>query len=583
MNYTFFSSLTRFKFGVRLLLLASACVFGFGLSRNARAQTEPQADLTVTKSGDETASVGGTITYNLVVINGGPDDADNVVLTDPLPAHTTFVSADSSTGGTVTFANNTLTVSFGTIPAFESGSATLVVSVNNDTPRNTTISNTATATSDIADPVEENNSSTAQTVVTGPFAGDLLISEFRLRGPGGPGDEFVEVYNNGDTPQAVNASDGSDGYAVAASDGVVRCTIPNGTVIPARGHFLCVNSTGYSLAAYPSGPAATASGDATYTTDIPDNAGIALFRTANPSNFNTVTRLDAAGSTSESNPLYKEGAGYPALSGAAYTNGINYSFLRDPCGKGGSTTTLGLCPTQGLPKDTDDNAADFIFVDTAGTSAGAGQRLGAPGPEDLSAPVQSNDQFSVPNLDTTTGSSQPPNRVRNFTPGDPNTSPNGTLEIRRRVVNDTGMAVSRLRFRVIDISTLPTPAGYADLRPITSTATFVSGVNDSAVCPGAVTPCTVIVLGTTLEQPPLQPGGGGFNSSLSSDIVTLETPLQPGQSINIRFLLGVQKPGTFKFFINVEALSFDPNQGSQDRTQTRDAVLARPAGRLRSR
>lgn len=583
MNSTFFSSLPRFKFGVRLLLLATACVFGLGLSRDARAQTTPLADLTVTKSGDETAPVGGTITYSLTVINGGPDDAVNVVLTDPLPAHTTFVSADSSTGGTVTFANNTLTVSFGAIPAFESGSATLVVTVNSDTPRNTTISNTATATSDTADPAEENNSSTAQTAVTGPFAGDLLIGEFRLRGPGGPGDEFVEVYNNGDAPHAVNAPDGSEGYAVAASDGVVRCTIPNGTVIPARGHFLCVNSAGYSLAAYPSGVNATAAGDATYTTDISDNVGIALFRTANPSNFNTVTRLDAAGSTSESNPLYKEGAGYPALSGAAYTSGINYSFLRDLCGKGGSTTAPGPCPTLGLPKDTDDNASDFIFVDTAATSAGAGQRLGAPGPEDLSAPTQRNSQFLLPNLDTTAGSSVPPNRARNFTPGDPNTSPNGTLEIRRRVVNATGVAVSRLRFRVIDITTFPTPSGYADLRPITSTITLVGGVNDSAVCPGAVTPCTVVVLGTTLEQPPTQQSGGGFNSSLSADLVTLDTPLQPGDSINIRFLLGVQKSGTFRFFVNVEALSFDPNEESQNRSQTGGVVRMQPAGQVRRR
>lgn len=581
MNSTFFSSLPRFKFGVRLLLMASACVFGSGLSRIARAQTAPQADLTVTKSGDEAAPVGGTITYNLVVINGGPDDAVNVLLTDPLPAHTTFVSADSSTGS-VAFANNTLTVSFGTIPAFESGSATLVVSVNGDTPRNTTISNTATVTSDTADPEEENNSSTAQTAVTGPFAGDLLIGEFRLRGPGGPGDEFVEVYNNGDAPNAVSTSDGSDGYAVAASDGVVRCTIPNGTIIPARGHFLCVNSTGYSLAAYPSGDAATAAGDATYTTDIPDNVGIALFRTANPSNFSTVTRLDAAGSTSESNSLYREGTGYPALSGAAYTNGINYSLLRDLCGKGGSTTASGACPTLGFPKDTDNNAADFIFVDTAGTSAGAGQRLGAPGPEDFSAPPQRNGQFSLPNLDTTVGAALPPNRVRDFTPVNPNTSSNGTLEIRRRVVNNTGMAVSRLRFRVIDITTFPTPSGFADLRPITSTGMLVSGINDTATCAGAG-PCTVFVEGTTLEQPPSQPSGGGFNSSLSVDVVTLETPLQPGESINVRFLLGVQKAGTFRFFVNIEALSFDPNEESQNRQKTGGVGRTRPAGPVRRR
>jgi hypothetical protein len=65
----------------------------------------------------------------------------------------------------------------------------------------------------------------------------------------------------------------------------------------------------------------------------------------------------------------------------------------------------------------------------------------------------------------------------------------------------------------------------------------------------------VTVLGTTLEQPPTQTKGGGFNSSLSSDTVTLATPLAPGDSINVHFLLGVQQTGSFKFFINVELLT----------------------------
>src|SRR6476661_1301519 len=81
----------------------------------------------------------------------------------------------------------------------------------------------------------------------------LLISEFRFRGPNGANDEFVEIYNNSDTDHTVTASDGSSGYALVASDGNARFVIPNGTVIPARGHYLGVNSVAYSLAAYPAG------------------------------------------------------------------------------------------------------------------------------------------------------------------------------------------------------------------------------------------------------------------------------------------------------------------------------------------
>ena len=113
-----------------------------------------------------------------------------------------------------------------------------------------------------------------------PAEAQLIISEFRVRGPNGANDEFIEIYNNSGADHTVAAAvtDGSgDGYGIASSDGVTRCTIPNGTVIPNRGHFLCTNSSAYSLGSYPAGNGTTATGDATYTTDIADNAGIALF------------------------------------------------------------------------------------------------------------------------------------------------------------------------------------------------------------------------------------------------------------------------------------------------------------------
>jgi len=113
--------------------------------------------------------------------------------------------------------------------------------------------------------------------------GQLIISEFRVRGPNGANDEFIELYNNSGADHTV--AGGGTGYAVAASNGVARCVIPNGTVIPNRGHYLCVNSIGYSLASYPAGNGTTATGDATYTTDIPDNAGIAIFNTSVAANW----------------------------------------------------------------------------------------------------------------------------------------------------------------------------------------------------------------------------------------------------------------------------------------------------------
>jgi hypothetical protein len=374
-------------------------------------------------------------------------------------------------------------------------------------------------------------------------AGQLIISEFRVRGPNGANDEFIEIYNNSGADHTV--AGGGTGYGVAASNGVARCVIPNGTVIPNRGHYLCMNSVGYSLASYPAGNGTTATGDATYTTDIPDNAGIAIFNTSVAANFTLANRLDAVGSTSEANTLYKEGTGYPALTPFS----IDYSFYRDNCGKSGSITTFGVCPIS-TPKDTNNNAADFIFVDTNGTSAGAGQRLGAPGPENLSSTIQRNASFGTDFLDPCIGGASPPNRVRDFTSDPANNSTFGTLDIRRTFTNNTGGNVTRLRFRVIDLTTFPAPSGIADLRPRTSTAVVVTV--DRAPCGSGTS--NVTVQGTTLEQPPSQLNGGGFNSSMSAGTVTLATPLANGASIDLRFLLGIQQTGSFKFYFNIEAL-----------------------------
>ncbi len=396
--------------------------------------------------------------------------------------------------------------------------------------------------------------------VTAPAgAGDLLISEFRLFGPNGPAgspapepnnDEFIEIYNNNNSPLTVTTLDGSAGYSVAASDGVIRCTIPNGTVIPARGHFLCVNSAGYSLASYPAGNGTTATGDASYTTNIPNNTGIAIFNTATPANFSTATRLDAVGSTSEANTLYREGAGYPALTQFL----INYSFHRDMCARVLTTCTIGT------PKDTNDNAADFLFIDTNGTSAGAGQRLGAPGPENLSSPIYTPASATLLPLDTTQpsgflGGSNTRNFVRDPTSDPTNNSTFGTVSLRRRLANNSGESITRLRFRVIDLTTFPEPSGTSDLRVRTSGPVVVTGVNDAATCSPAPAPCTVTVQGTTLEEPPSQPNGGGFNSSVSAGTVTLATPLLTGTSVNVQFLLGVQQVGLLRFAILTEGLT----------------------------
>ena len=68
------------------------------------------------------------------------------------------------------------------------------------------------------------------------------------------------------------------------------------------------------------------------------------------------------------------------------------------------------------------------------------------------------------------------------------------------------------------------------------------------------------VRGTTLEQPPSQPNGSGYNGSLSVGAVSLAAPLTTGSSINVRFLLGLQQMGAARFCVAAETLPVASSQ-----------------------
>jgi uncharacterized repeat protein (TIGR01451 family) len=126
------------------------------------------ADLALTKSdAPDPVLSGGLLTYTVVVTNNGPALASNVVMTDPLPAGTTFATCVPSLGtcsGPSVGTNGTVTASIGDIGA--SGAVTVTITVNVTAGAGTTLSNTATATSSTADPNPANNSATATTTVS---------------------------------------------------------------------------------------------------------------------------------------------------------------------------------------------------------------------------------------------------------------------------------------------------------------------------------------------------------------------------------------------------------------------------------
>src|SRR5262249_32392232 len=111
----------------------------------------PAANLSVVKAGPDTADVGSQINYTIQVINFGTLDAANVVVSDPIPAHTTFAFASSSQGPMPTSDGTTVTANLGTIPVGMSAFVYLTLTINDDTPRNTIIANTAMATTSTPD------------------------------------------------------------------------------------------------------------------------------------------------------------------------------------------------------------------------------------------------------------------------------------------------------------------------------------------------------------------------------------------------------------------------------------------------
>ncbi|HYX41469.1 MAG TPA: hypothetical protein VE821_07220, partial [Pyrinomonadaceae bacterium] len=311
---------------------------------------------------------------------------------------------------------------------------------------------------------------------------------------------------------------------------VLLVAIPNGTTMPARGHYLLANnnSGGYSLSVAP---------DQTFAADIGDNNGLALFRTAQLDHMTMAYRFDAvgfAGMQGSAAPLFYAGAGL-AVANTNVGADEQYSYVRKQ--------------TTGTPQNTGDNAQDFALVSTTGTVAGSAAQLGAPEPENSASPVQRNAQIKTSLVDPQAGSSAAPNRARDATPnicGGANCAL-GTLTIRRKFTNKTGQTVTALRFRIVDITTLNTPnsGGQADLRALNSVDVVVLASS------GASVP----IKGTTLE-PPDQSFGGGLNSALA---VALPAPLGANASVNVQFVLGVQAGGSYRFLVNIEAVTNSTN------------------------
>ena len=354
-------------------------------------------------------------------------------------------------------------------------------------------------------------------------AQSVVVDEFRFRGPASAADEFIELKNTTDTAQDIS------GHRVLALQGSgnasnLLATIPPGTTLAARDSYLLAPS-GYTLAGYGVPPEATR--DQTYTTNISDNAGVGLFAPL-PSTPGSGP-CDTNGTTSAAAPAGRIDAA--AFTGAGtqrqcYTEGNAIPAIPTTAGE----IALVRRVANGRPQDSNDNAGDFRLVATAGTAFSSAAVLGAPGPEARLAPNQSNDTFPASLIFAGSASDRP---NRDFTTGG---GGQGELTIRRRFTNNTGSAVSRLRFRLIRVSTQGSGTGSADLRAIDSPDETVSGRP---------------VGGTQVEDsPPAQPKGGGLNSTFA---LTTPQPVASGDSVDVQFRFRAESLGSYTVRFNVES------------------------------
>ncbi len=172
---------------------------------------QAKADLSIAKDAPKTVVAGNELTYTLTVHNAGPSDAVGAVVTDTLPAGTTYVRGSSSVGDCLqdpSVAEPVVICPAGRLKPGADLVITLVVTVGPAIAPGT-LTNAATVSSQTPDPNDANNRDTADTVVKAEA--NLSITKSVKPSPlvaGGEGLYTLTVHNAGpSTAQAVTVTD----------------------------------------------------------------------------------------------------------------------------------------------------------------------------------------------------------------------------------------------------------------------------------------------------------------------------------------------------------------------------------------
>jgi len=127
----------------------------------------PDLSIAQTASPDPVLT-GSNVTYTITVNNNRPEAATSVVVTDLLPAGTTFVSCSASAGGICGGLGNMRSVTFSQIPGGGVATIQIVAAVTCELANGTTLINSAAVSSDPPDADLTNNFATATVTTSNP-------------------------------------------------------------------------------------------------------------------------------------------------------------------------------------------------------------------------------------------------------------------------------------------------------------------------------------------------------------------------------------------------------------------------------
>ena len=242
-------------------------------------------DLLVTKaSSAKPFQPGQPLTYTVSVLNAGPSDATSVVLSDPMPAGFSAVSATTDTGATCSIVASLVECSIGSLSAAAGQNQVVITIIGVTDPGATLLENTATVTTATTESDPSNNQATDVNV--GEPSADLSVIKTDSADPVAAGSDLTYTI-------VVSNAGPSDATSVSVVD-----TLPFGFTVGSVDRIECDTTVSCSFASIPAGQSETIVVTGTVDADLADTGADEL--------VNTVTVSSAVTDPDPTNDTFTE-------------------------------------------------------------------------------------------------------------------------------------------------------------------------------------------------------------------------------------------------------------------------------------